>query len=284
MPEDLTGDPSDSAFWCGLLPGFSIGEHEQMTSMRFETGDGTAVREQLRASGYVHLPSACPADLAAELGAGLALLVGRGLPAVCLFLYDQPWRLLQAMAPRIEAVFGKPFLLMSNFWAWHVPNDDASTGFAVHRDYYEPLVGMRGEPLSANVWIALSEARPPGSCLYFLPAERDPNYPFNLRDTSIHTLPDVVAVPSRPGDVIIVGANVLHWGSRSSAQATTPRLSLAMQIQGKDTPPLSPQLWEPERIPGFADRRHLVASQLRQFRHHARDATGLDQIARALAV
>lgn len=276
-------DPADSAFWRERLPGFTIDADADPAALPYDGDTAATAHERLRLSGYVHLPSACPAGLAAELGQGLAALAGMGLPAVCIFLYDQSWWLLRSIAPNIEAVLGRPYLQMSNFWGWRVSNDAASLGFAPHRDYYEPMIGTRGDPLSVNLWIALSDAQPPGSCLYFLPAERDPNYPFNLRDISVETLPDVVAVPAAPGDVVCVGANVLHWGSRSSGAAAAPRLSIAMQVQAAELPPLSPRLWEPGQIPSFAERRALVTEQLQQFRHHAGNGPEIERFAQLLA-
>lgn len=210
------GDP---AFWRGILPAFGI--ESEPAPLPFDRLEAEALSKHyaLRADGFAHLPGVAPAEAAEELGGGVAELAARGLPAVCVFLYDRPWHLLAAMAPRIAGAFGSDYLLMANFWAWHVPNDDAQTGFAVHRDFYEPMIGPSGAPLSVNLWIALGAAPVSGSCLYFLPARYDPNYPFRLEATAIDSPRDIVARPASAGDVICVGANVLHWGSRGTRSA-----------------------------------------------------------------
>lgn len=273
----------DAAFWRSLCPSLTIGWPAADPDPLRPGEDLRAVHEQFRSSGYFELKGVFPVQATEMLREAVETLVAAGFPPVCVFLYDQPWHLLHAASAKLALAFGGPFLVLSNFWAWLVPNDGRTAGFGVHRDFYDPFIGPSGASLTANLWIALSEAQPPGSCLYFLPAEHDPNYPGDLRRTEVDRLQDLVAVPARAGDVVGVGANVLHWGSRGSSRAAGARISLALQIQSPVLPPLGSAAWMTWHVPAFRDRLSLVAEQIGLFEHHYRSVGGLRSLARALA-
>lgn len=84
-------------------------------------------------------------------------------------------------------------------------------------------------------WVPLTDVNPESGCLYCLPADRDIGY----RGTGEKSLEDYMVDPrlyrALPSDgCVLFSHRLLHWGSRPSALAKNPRMSLFFAIAQSD--------------------------------------------------
>ena len=94
--------------------------------------------------------------------------------------------------------------------------------------------GSAGAPMYCTAWIALSDASPENSCLYFLPADRDPGY-LMAGDAIREALPgpaawgNIVAQPCASGGMLVFSHRLLHWGSAAEKDAP-PRVAMSFAL------------------------------------------------------
>ena len=85
-----------------------------------------------------------------------------------------------------------------------------------------------------TAWIALSEAPPEASCLYFLPKGRDDGYEGpgdNVREAIAGPIgwPRIQAQPCVQGDCLVFSHRLLHWGGEADCDAP-PRVALSFSF------------------------------------------------------
>ena len=189
-----------------------------------------------------------------------------GVPPVFLFLFNDVWRCFYALAPAITPLVGAPLCALPDFWLWHIDPESGEAGWTPHVDKGPYALTREGRPLSVTVWIPLSEANPLNSCIYVLPASRDPEYRAQqrFRDPDIT---QVRALPASPGDWLCWNQALLHWGGASSRFADQPRMSMALEFQTGTTSPFNePLISDPDKL-DFDGKLRLVAKQILQYRH-----------------
>src|SRR5438128_298573 len=78
----------------------------------------TVLADEMREEGVSRLPPLLPAASLRAINGAVDAIVAAGWPAVCVFLYDQPW--LCARLPRLqqllERAVGEPCLQVPNVW------------------------------------------------------------------------------------------------------------------------------------------------------------------------
>ncbi len=149
-------------------------------------------------------------------------------------IFDEAWAIGDALSGMLQRATG------------NVPSGD-TVAFLVapglhlfsgpHRD--KPLAGATsfrpcGAPMFATAWIALSAAPAASSCLYFLPADKDPGYHASgdeVREALPGPLswPRIQAQPCVSGDVLCFSHRLLHWGGEAEADAP-PRVALSFSF------------------------------------------------------
>ena len=75
---------------------------------------------------------ATTAALAARCADAIERLAARGLPAACIFLYDEAWALVAAFAPRLVALLVEGAAMNYDCYAFRVA--PGARGWAAHRD------------------------------------------------------------------------------------------------------------------------------------------------------
>lgn len=165
---------------------------------------------------------------------------------------------------------------------WNVDPAKDDSGWKPHRDrgYTSLLPG--GAPKSLTTWVPLTEATPLNSCIYIVPADRDPNYGTENDRMMQFELPNLRALPAQPGDFFIWNQAVIHWGSRSSPRAPQSRVSMAFEFQRLDTAPFNGPLIPARAALDFESRLRLVARQMLQYRHMYRIYPELERLATEL--
>jgi hypothetical protein len=165
-----------------------------------ETVDCAALSAALRDRGFFSLSTtalrdgecAVPPGLVESLRLGVLRLVALGHSPSAIACFDEAWTLAACVTPFVSAVTGG--LAPLGDWFTFLVSPDRPSGFTPHRD--RALGGLNSftastaacsasaslgseapqapMPKYATVWIALSEATPETSCLYFVPKPDDP--------------------------------------------------------------------------------------------------------------
>jgi hypothetical protein len=89
--------------------------------------------------------------------------------------YDEAWELAEYITPLLRKATGNAPL--GDWFSFHVTAARPSGFVGPHRD--KPMAAAEtfredGSPMYATVWVALSDATPESSCLYFIPKGDDP--------------------------------------------------------------------------------------------------------------
>jgi hypothetical protein len=178
------------AFWAELCPFLHVDgalfREQPLPAVVLAPPDEAALGSRLAHDGFRTLPvralsgTAIPA-LSELLGRGVARLVAAGLPASAIILYDEAIALQAALRPLVSRAVGGKMEALGDWYAFHVDAASGGRGWPPHRD--RPMSDPRaiaaslrvgGAPRYITAWIALSDATPETSCLYFMPRWADP--------------------------------------------------------------------------------------------------------------
>ena len=265
-------DLRDRAFWQSEFPELTLSDG--VDAARFAEGfeytdDARAVDAQRMAQdGYILGRHLGLETLAPVLANAVRRCVAKQLPPVFLFLFDEAWQAFYALAPAITPFLGTPLCALPDFWVWHVDPAEGQAGWAPHVDKGSWSLTPEGRPLSATVWIPLSRATPLNSCIYVLPASRDPEYGKTTDQRRIGLdITQMRALPVEPGEWLCWNQAILHWGSATSRFADEPRISMALEFQSNSVPAFNEPLIRDPRELNFDLRLRLVAKQILQYRH-----------------
>jgi hypothetical protein len=276
------GNLVDRAFWQAFAPKLHIEDPEMLATasvMALPPQQTPALREQLKREGYLHALSV-NWDVDLQLMADtIRALTTQGLSPVFGFLYDEFWLPFRKLAPIYQALLGD-YALLPEFWIWHVDPGRGESGWKPHRDKGFISLFPDGSPKSLTTWIPLTRATPLNSCMYIVPAMLDPTY--GTRDDGSYTFDyqSIRALPAEPGDFLIWNQAVCHWGSQASKLGTEPRISIALEVQRPETPPVNPPMLKPTAVIPFDLRLNLVARQVLQYAHMYAITPQLERFAR----
>eukprot|EP00039_Didymoeca_costata_P013940 m.218683 g.218683 ORF g.218683 m.218683 type:complete len:414 (+) comp15905_c1_seq4:1706-2947(+) len=181
----------------------------------------------------------------------LALCANRlkehGWPPTFLLVYDEVWEMQRRIAKLVTQTTGNtPNMDMLIF---HIDPNSGDAGFSPHRDRQpnDPPSSFRsdGTPKYSTCWIALTEATPENSCLYFIPRQADPGYYKGdghgenddmLRD-ALHGKEQyqyIRAIPLKAGECAIFSHRIIHWGSRGRPGYPVPRIAISFAFSSDD--------------------------------------------------
>jgi hypothetical protein len=262
-------DLRDPAFWREHFPELDLSgpvdAARHAGEMPYGATELSADAERMAEDGYFQGSHPILETLAPKLATASRRCVELGLPPVFLFLFNDVWRCFYALRPALEPFLGSPLWALPDFWMWHVDPKTGEAGWAPHADKGPKSLDHDGRPLSVTVWIPLSKATPLSSCIYVLPASRDPGYLAPERRQV--DLTQVRALPVQPGEFLCWNQAVFHWGSASSRFAEEPRISMALEFQRTGMRPFNePLIRDPETL-DFSGKLWLVAKQILQYRH-----------------
>lgn len=185
-------------------------------------------------------------DLAA-ISATMENLKANGWPPVFVFMFDEAWRLCEAlfeiMAPLIQ---DDRVLLEASVYGWALDKQDGSPAqekvggnFGTpHRDSSFSNCHLHdGSSSILSVWIPTVDVDIENGCMYVIPRERDVY--FDKSEDPAHLNPllkgfpyaDVRPLPGKAGTVFVWHPNTIHWGSACSAYAPESRKSIAMAFR-----------------------------------------------------
>eukprot|EP00750_Incisomonas_marina_P032560 INCI9218.3.p1 GENE.INCI9218.3~~INCI9218.3.p1 ORF type:complete len:303 (-),score=37.54 INCI9218.3:773-1681(-) len=191
-------------------------------------------------------------DLIKRLAAGVEQLLALGHPPSAISMFDEAWLLAASLSPLIEELTGN--VPLGDWFTFHVhggaksqsdlvrnPSSRPRAGWGPHRDrpggvdqadaQLAPGFREDGSPMYTTVWVALTDATPDNSCLYFLPACNDPGY--KKQGDNIEGVFDdlsrwqaISAQPVNAGGFLVFSHRTLHWGSLAKEEQP-PRIALS---------------------------------------------------------
>jgi len=184
-------------------------------------------------------------------------LVAAGWPAVFIYMFDEPWMLLEQAWDVYAGVLDAEVILEPTVYTWYLKPElqarkSTSQNFGMpHRDYrYTESCWEDGTAKLLTVWMPMTKAHTVNGCLYVLPKEYDRHYdkdgayehmrgatkaetdPFKLE----LRFPAQGAKPleCQPGDCLGWMGNLIHWGSRCSPHAPHVRANLGCTFRRSD--------------------------------------------------
>lgn len=266
----LANDMGRPGFWAEHFPGLSLprdGVAEEAVAHPAGRADERIVAERLYEEGYFQDRNATFERLAPGLAEAVRTCAHLDIPPPFIFLFDETWACFRSLDPMLRLFLGDNYRMLPDFWTWHVDPAAGQAGWRPHRDKGRMSLAPDGTPLSLTVWAPLLDATPLTSCMYLLPANRDPVYNTEQEGVWNINAASIRALPGAPGDYFCWNQAVLHWGSESSRFAPHPRISMALEFQRGDIRPFNQPLIAPFQPLDFQTRLKLVAKQILQYRH-----------------
>jgi hypothetical protein len=290
LVETLTVDTraeeiASPAFWRAHFPSLSINQ-------RLAAWDGDAgtlpsdtrrlYGERMREEAYFQDRAETFVRFAPLLAEAVRTCKRLDIPPTFIFLFDETWQCFYSLHPMLSHFLGDNYMVLPDFWTWHVDPQAGESGWRPHRDKGRNALAPDGAPLSLTVWAPLTEATPQNGCMYILPANRDPVYGTEQEKNWKVELAYIRALPGQPGDFFCWNQAVLHWGSATSRFARHARISMALEFQRGDIKPFNTPLIKPFSNISFEWRLKLVGKQILQYRHMYPLAARFEQLAKSL--
>jgi hypothetical protein len=264
LDEGLAGFVTDPGFWRAALPMLTIEGGEAAPANLSEDAIALAHRT-IRAEGFLRLPDVVPVQTLDRIRSGMATLVDQGWPAPFIFLFEEPWRVLEGLRPLLASFLGDDYVRLSGFWGWWLSPKGGAKGWHPHRDSSQSCVHADGTIDLLTLWIAVTDATPENGCMYFVPAPRDPNYHGDLSNVTVADPSVIRALPARAGTVLGWTQHLLHWGGRATPWAEGPRASFSMEFQRSGLPLRNEAIAEP--VPPFRERARRLGQQIEDYAH-----------------
>ncbi len=278
---------ADPALWRALAPALHLGDESFSAAaaepIHFEPAMLAELRASLLREGYFQLPPLDWGIDVAAFGAGVSAVVGAGYMPAFAFMYDEAWFMYARLGALIAAVLDERYMMMPAFWAWHVDGVREPAGWTPHRDLGHRTLLPDRRPKAMTFWLPLTDATPQNGCMYILPADRDPLYGTpNDHQTSLE-LQNVRALPSPAGGVLAWTQAAFHWGGRARQPIDKPRVSISVEFQRGDQPPIYEPLLNPRQSPDAILRLRLILRQMLQYKHMYPLAPDMQALAEASA-
>jgi hypothetical protein len=260
-------------YWLALNPNSTISDQpfqsfSKLPAVKKEEVDDYAL--QLREEGYFQTSELIPTATIQEMRSCIENVKKAGFPPTFALVYDVFYEAFSHFDSIFTGILGANYKLIPNFWVYYIETNDNGKGFEPHRDAeYENTIGPDGMPTVITFWITITEATPLNSCMYMLPANRDPQYADAIKNLKTKAtefaLEDIRALPTKAGTISCWDQYVFHWGSRSSKHAKSPRISYAAYCQRGDIPPVDEKVIDIPSVLDFQTRLSLICRGLYRY-------------------
>lgn len=236
--------------------------------------------------GYVHFENSLKLNFS-KYTKLLETLHSLDLPCVFAFVYDEFWQIHNQLAAYVHHYLDKDARLLPTPWIWYVDakkekeildksknsdNQELETrsmfsGFyGPHRDKGKKSLFEDGSPKILSFWLPFTEANPLNSCIYLVPADRDPSYATEEENNWSFTRADIRAVPAKPGDILFWNEAIVHWGSRPALRDDLkPRISIGFEFVKSDFKDTCYPNYKFGYYPDFETRLAVIATQFRLY-------------------
>jgi hypothetical protein len=248
--------------WAAIGGADEIAREVQAAAARheFATAELEGFRRSMREQAYFITGEVVTPAMRARLLRLIDAVRAHGLNETWATVFDAFWETYGHIGSAMEACLGADYRYVTGSYVFIVESKDSEAGWGKHRDLrLRRSLGADGLPEIMSSWVALTDATPLNSCLYCLPASRDPNYPANLAELAVPRVEDIECMAVRAGQVIGLNHALLHWGSRSSARGAGRRVSFVIDTQRADVDCFHHALLDPRTPLSFAQRAAYVA-------------------------
>lgn len=265
---------TDVSFWRELNPSAPITDfvfvpHQSVTPQ--SPADTDAYISQLQEERYFQAPVLVPSHINQQMRQCIDTVKSAGFPSNFALLYDAFYEAMTYHHEVMSAILGKEYQLVPDFWIYNVEPSEDDHGFPPHRDTeYLNTIDANGVPMILTAWMAITDATPLNSCMYVLPAHRDPDYhkvvnSLERLPIELFPLEDIRAIPAEAGSLSCWDQYLMHWGSRSSKHAKDARMSCAFYYQRGDIPPIGGTCIDFSKPLTFEQRLALVCRGLYKY-------------------
>ena len=258
---------NDIKYWQELNPLLHIEQLSTNGLINFSESVLKNYNNLLKKEGYVHIDVQDWNLDIEELSKTIVNLRTNKLPPLYAFIYDEYWLMFYKLDNFLRSVLGNGYLRLPDFWTWYIDHTKSESGWKPHRDKGRHSLNFDGSPKSVTIWIPLTDSTTLNSCMYIIPADRDPTYNTDQESVWGFYPADIRALPATAGSVFCWNQAVLHWGSHSSERAEHSRISMAVEFQQGNMPPYNLPISSPEIFPTFDQRIELINKQISQYRH-----------------
>jgi hypothetical protein len=258
------------SFWLDNFPSLHIENSSFLTTQQdFDVNDkfGEELRKIIHYQGYFQTDPPNWNLRIIDMSSAVSKMAEMNLPIPLVFLFDEFWIIFKKLHKIAEALLGKGYLRLPDFWGWHVDPQKKQSGWLPHRDKGYKSLNADGTPRSITFWIPLSASTPLNGCMYIVPANKDKTYGTPEDSKFNFDLPSIRALPAAAGSILCWNQAVLHWGSQCSERELQPRISVAFEFQAGDVAPYNQPVMDPRSIPTFDFRLKLIAKQIIQYQH-----------------
>ncbi|WP_169567742.1 phytanoyl-CoA dioxygenase family protein [Sneathiella limimaris] len=256
--------------WLHLCPELTI--EGDVTPDHYCQWDGWELEEistGFHKDGYLNLSSVLPSSLCEQLSDAMEILANNNIPAVYIYIYDQPWQLFESLRQLISHFLGEDYALLPNFWAWNL-SAAGEAGWSPHRDCdAETVFDIGGDTLlmSLSLWVPLTEVDERNGCMFVIPRSEENNIQKLMELDRENLLPFAKPLPAKAGSVLGWPQDLYHFGGEYRDGAKTPRRSLSFEFQNTSFDPLAKPLLSTRQMPDFETRLRLMSEQFEKYRH-----------------
>lgn len=202
---------SDKDFWLDIAPDLHIYDHDFVQTTKvidIDSNNVTKIRELIIDEGYVKFEPLFNNQYFNEMKALINRLHELSLPIPFCYIYDEFWLLFMKLHNIIGSILDNEYYRLPDFWAWRIDALSEQSGWRIHRDKtWDTIFNDTGLPKSITIWIPLTDVDCTNSCMYIIPANRDPTYSTleDLRQSKYwpDILPNIRGLPGKAGTVII---------------------------------------------------------------------------------
>lgn len=263
----------DINYWRNLNPDSTISDRPFEGFSEFSGVKQAEIDEyalQLREEGYFQTHPVIPAATIHQMRDCIENVRKAGFPTMFALVYDVFYQAFGYFNSTLTGILGNGYKLVPNFWVYYIETCDSGKGFEPHRDAeYENTIDSNGMPAVLTIWVTITEANPLNSCMYLLPANRDPEYAEAIKNLNTKAtkfaLEDIRALPTQAGTLSCWDQYVFHWGSRSSSRAKSPRISYAVYCQRGDIPAVDDAIVDIPSVLDFSTRLSLICRGLYRY-------------------
>lgn len=218
----------------------------------------------------------------AEMAETVKKIVEMGCPPVFAYIYDEFFLIPYKLSYILSQILGKDFKQLPSFWAWYLDPQKTEKGWDIHRDRDIHTLDKEKKPKIVSVWIPLTDVNPLNGCMYIVPTQWDPYFTNPENDKDEFEYYNVRALPAKAGSILCWNQALLHWGGRSSKNASNPRISIGLEFQRCDVPSYNKPLLPISKFPDLQFRIRLIGKQIIQYNHMYKTSDEVMKIAQEM--
>lgn len=258
-------------YWQEVCPHLSVGRAQPLVDVEeraLSFDERKALLQSLGRDGYLRSEPVIAAHVLEGMKTALLALRAHDLPPVFAYIYDQFWDI--ARGPSLRALvadaFGPGCRQSPRVWAFHLATENGAAGWPPHVDGGH----LAHTTDRITLWLPITDVTLDNGCMNVVPKHLLPaSLPDEFANDAAGISPKIWRImlqgarplPARAGSLLAWDFQVVHWSSFCEG-ATSPRMSLAVEIMGPSVEPTEGELplFALDSMPSFKDRLRAIAN------------------------